>query len=373
MSIQQDAINIATNSLRACYVDKGIIAGPHHFTDYWARDSYFASLGSLAIGDHKIVSEMVALFFDYQRKDGLIPYRIMRGPLSLSKYLGKPNFYTTPKPTYRLRGVGQPVLDGTTLSVLFAALLEKPEYLPKIKLALHYLEAKEKHGLLWDGPMGEWNDAVWKWGNLLYSNIIYWYMYDRLTNWTKDFDPVLSSSLALKTTQIAKSIRERLWNGKYFSDWHDFKRQDYLYPFGNCLAIAWGFTTPSESKSILQECGTLQQNFSLETNSPKYPWWRVDLLQRLVGMADYQNHGILWWQPITSYLAALKQFGDLKSIQEVSNSISQKLVDDNQVSECYERDGRAVQRTIYTSEHPFAWASGMILWSLAYNVVHDKK
>ena len=49
------------------------------------------------------------------------------------------------------------------------------------------------------------------------------------------------------------------------------------------------------------------------------------------------------------------------------------LVDDNQVSECYERDGRAVQRTIYTSEHPFAWASGMILWSLAYNVVHDKK
>ena len=364
MTVLDNAIKIATNSLRACYVDKGIIAGPHHFTDYWARDSYFAALGSLTLGDSKIVSEMVSLFFDYQRSDGLIPYRIMRGPLSLSKYLGKPKYYKNPKPTYNLRGIGQPVLDGTTLTLLFTALLNKSEYLPEIKLALNYLETKEKHGLLWDGPMGEWNDAVWKWGNLLYSNIIYWYMYDRLTSWAKDFDPTLSSSLSSKTNQIAKSIRERLWNGKYFADWHDFKRQDYLYPYGNCLAIAWGFTSPSESKSILKECESLQQNFSLETNSPKYPWWRIDLLQSLIGMADYQNHGILWWQPITSYLAALKQVGDHQKILEVSNSISQKIVNDNLVSECYERDGHALKRTIYTSEHPFAWASGMILWSL---------
>lgn len=373
MSIQDNAIKIATASLRACYLESGIIAGPHHFTDYWARDGYFAALGSLAIGDLTIVEDMLSLFYAHQRKDGLLPYRIMRGPLTLSKYFGKPKFYSSPKPTYKLRGIGQPILDGTTLTLLFTALLKKGSYLPQVKSALNYLESKEKHGLLWDGPMAEWNDAVWKWGNLLYSNIIYWYMYDRLANWAKDIDPIFSASLATKTFQIAASIRSRLWNGKYFADWHDHNRQDYFYPFGNCLAISWGFTTESESRSILKECQGIRSNFSLETNTPKYPWWRVDPLQRLVGMADYQNHGILWWQPITSYLAALKQVGDEDLYQNISQSISEKIVRDNLVSECYERNGSPVKRGIYTSEHPFAWASGMILWSLAYNVVHDKK
>jgi glycogen debranching enzyme len=238
MSIQDQAIKIVTDSLRACYVANGIIAGPHHFTDYWARDGFFAAFGSLAIGDQEIVEEMLSLFFSHQREDGLIPYRIMRGPLSLSKYWGRPKFYPSPKPTYKLRGVGQPILDGTTLSLLFAALLKKEAYLPQIQLALSYLESKEKHGLLWDGPMGEWNDAVWKWGNLLYSNVIYWYMYDRLANWIKTIDPAFSSTLASKATQIATSLRSRLWNGEYFADWHDYRRQDYIYPFGNSLAIA---------------------------------------------------------------------------------------------------------------------------------------
>lgn len=373
MSNRDKATKIATDSLRGCYAENGIIAGPHHFTDYWARDGYFAALGSLAIGDHKIVKKMISLFFSHQRSDGLIPYRIMRGPLSLSKYLGRPKFYPSPKPTYNLRGIGQPILDGTTLTLLFSALLKTKEYLSQIKLALSYLESKEKHGLLWDGPMAEWNDAVWKWGNLLYSNIIYWYMYDRLANWTLTIDPILSATLTAKATQIAASLRSRLWNGKYFADWYDYKRQDYFYPFGNCLAIVWGFTTEVETQSILAECQTVKSNFSLETNNPKYPWWRIDPLQRLVGMADYQNQGILWWQPITSYLAALEKAGDTKNSSIITNSICKKIIADNLVSECYERSGSPFKRRIYTSEHPFAWASGMILWSLAYNTCHDTK
>jgi hypothetical protein len=90
-------------------------------------------------------------------------------------------------------------------------------------------------------------------------------------------------------------------------------------------------------------------------------------------MADYQNHGILWWQPITSYLAALEKAGDTKNSSIIRNSICKKITEDNLVSECYERNGGPVKRTVYTSERPFAWASGMILWSLAYNTNHDKK
>ena len=220
--------------------------------------------------------------------------------------------------------------------------------------------------------MCEWNDAIWKYGNLLYSNIIYWYMYDRLADWTKDSDSTFSTSLSTKATQIASSLRSRLWNGEYFADWHDYKRQDYFYPFGNCLAVAWGLTTSEESKSILRKCLDVKINFSLETNTPKYPWWRVDLLQRLVGMSDYQNHGILWWQPVTAYLAALKKVGDTTDAKIISDSLYKKIIHDNLISECYERGGSPVKRPIYTSEHPFAWASGLILWSMTYNSLHAK-
>ena len=51
------ASDIATYNLHSCYSQFGILAGRHHFTDYWARDGFFASFGSLAIGDQEIVAK----------------------------------------------------------------------------------------------------------------------------------------------------------------------------------------------------------------------------------------------------------------------------------------------------------------------------
>jgi len=283
------AINYAKTSLRACYLKQSIIAGPHHFTDFWARDGYFAALGSMEIGDQEIVEQMVKMFFTFQREDGLIPYRIMRGPITVGKYFGRPKFYEKVKPTYRLRGFGQEILDGSTLSVLFAVKTKQKALLPQIKRTLAYLEKKEKHGLLWDGPMAEWNDAVWKYGNLLYSNLIYWKMYQELSSFVKEIDTKWSKQLAIKQQQLSAALHSRLWNGNYFSDWFDYKRQDYFYPFGNCLAIVWGLTSQKETDLILAQCENLMTTLFLPTNSPKYPFYRIDLLQRLSGMADYQN------------------------------------------------------------------------------------
>ncbi len=372
--INLDSISdLAIHDLRACYTSQGILAGNHHFTDYWARDGFFAAFGSLAIGDKEIAEQMVKFFFSFQRPDGLIPYRIMNGPmLSLSKYLGHPPSYSQPKPTYRLRGIGSLVLDGTTLSILFAALSNQTQLIAQIELGLKFLTNHEVNGLLWDGPMCEWNDAIWKWGNLLYSNIIYWYMYDRLASWQSTHNPSYSRSLIIKRDSIASSLRARLWNGQYFADWHDYKRQDYFYPFGNCLAIVWGLTTPQETTSILSQCHLSQIDFTLETNSPSYPWWRVDFLQRLAGMADYQNHGTLWWQTIAAFVLAAKQSNHLDLATAQLTKIATKVTRDQSIYECYERDGRPVKRTFYSSEHPFAWASGMILWAMTYNNSHAK-
>ena len=362
----KSSIDIAKKELRACYSDEGIIAGVHHFTDYWARDAYFASLGALSINDNVIVNKTVVNFFKYQRSDGLIPYRIMRGPATLGKYLGNPSYYRKPKPTYKLRGLGKEVLDGTTFTVLFSSLLGLKEYTNNIKLALKYLETREKYGLLHDGFMAEWNDTALKSGNLLYSNVIYWYMYECLSLWTKNFDQDWFNKIEVKKQKISLALRERLWTGKYFADWHDYKRQDYFYPFGNCLAIAWGLTNKNESESILKQCLLVKKDFTLETNTPKYPFWRIDPFIQLVGMGNYQNHSKLWWQPMTAYLVALKRMGKESEIEKVENLITTKIDADNKIYECYERTGEPMRQFIFRTEHPFAWSSGMILWALLY-------
>ncbi len=361
----KQVLNRATTALRACYREQGIIAGPHHFTDYWARDGYFAALGSLEIGDQEIVEQMVKMFFSFQREDGLIPYRIMRGPITLGKYFGQPKFYKQARPTYRLRGFGQEILDGTTLSVLFAAKTKQINLIPQIKQALVYLESKERNGLLWDGPMAEWNDAVWKYGYLLYSNLIYWKMYQELSLFVGKIDPQWSEKIEIKQQQMNLNLHSRLWNGRYFADWHDYKRQDYFYPFGNCLAIVWGLTNQEESKSIFAQCENLANDLFLPSNTPKYPFYRIDLLQRLSGMADYQNNGILWWQPVTTYLKALQVAKRSSQAQKLSESITNKILADQEIYECYEKTGQAVRRKLYMAEHPFAWASGMLIWSLS--------
>jgi len=314
------------------------VAGKHHFTDYWARDGFFAAFGALKIGDKEIVDKMVDLFFRHQRKDGLIPYRIMNGPVTIGKYFGKPSFYKIPKPTYKLRGLGAEVLDGTTLTIIFA---DKEKYKAEIKLAINYLRTREKDGLLWDGVMGEWNDCVLKWGNLLYTNLLYWKMFVEL----KD---------DLNAKRVADNIRKILWNGKYFADWKDYKRQDCFYSFGNYLAVAWGLTTREETKSIMTIV-------TRETNVPKYPWWRVDPLQRMLGMADYHNGGVRWWQPVCAYVMALKATGKNKEAEKIIREIENKIVEDGGVWECYEKNGKPVKRLIYRAEQPFAWGAGMIL------------
>ena len=360
------AKKIALQDLRACYEPLGIVAGRHHFTDYWARDGFFAALGSLAVGDQKIVQQMVELFLNYQRDDGLIPYRIMRGPVTIGKYFGKPKFYKTPRPTYRLRNFGPEVLDGTTLCLLLFTKLsfqgwhKTKKYLPQIKKALQFLETKEKHGLLWDGVMAEWNDVTWKWGNLLYSNVIYWKALQELANYYQKIKHPDRQKLENKHQQIAQALRERLWNGEFFADWHDYQRQDYFYSFGNCLAIAWELTNQSETESILAKCETVKIHFTLDTNHPKYPWWRVDLINHLGGVKDYQNKGILWWHPANAYLKALLIAGKKQQASEQVTKMAEEILN-NGIYECYERNGRPVKRLLYQSEKPFAWSAGMIV------------
>ena len=54
----QKSIEIAKLTLRSNYTDAGIVAGKDHFSDVWARDSLFASFGSIALGDTEVVKKI---------------------------------------------------------------------------------------------------------------------------------------------------------------------------------------------------------------------------------------------------------------------------------------------------------------------------
>src|SRR3989344_9245800 len=73
-----NAADIAYRDLQRCYREYGIIAGLNHFNDYWARDSFFASCGSLVMGDFDIVRKNLETFIKFQKSSGHIPRRIDR-------------------------------------------------------------------------------------------------------------------------------------------------------------------------------------------------------------------------------------------------------------------------------------------------------
>lgn len=63
--------DIAISNLRSCYSRFGILAGRHHFTDYWARDGFFAAFrlggGDVSVGGQRIgvfSRQLDAKFFD---------------------------------------------------------------------------------------------------------------------------------------------------------------------------------------------------------------------------------------------------------------------------------------------------------------------
>jgi hypothetical protein len=169
--------------------------------------------------------------------------------------------------------------------------------------------------------------------------------------------------LSEKKDKIAAAIRKRLWNSKFFADWHDFARQDYFYSLGNMLVIAWGFATDKEMASIFAEMEKISVDFTFETNEPKYPWWRIDLGHHLVGMGNYQNKSTLWYQPACAYVAAQAAKGDMDKANRQLSLIYNQVEKSGRVYECFDRNGRPFRTRFYRAEMPFAWAAGMIIWA----------
>lgn len=373
-----DAHDIALFSLHSCVTPLGLVAGTHHFVDLWARDSLFATFGVTAIEDFQITKKTIGTFFRYQQEDGLIPYRILRSPTTIGKYFGKPRYYATPRADTRSHQSGGIVLDGGLMTVVAMG-----EYIRKS----HDLKFLKKHytsllrTLRWymsvfgsdltrEWFQCEWADQVLKVGNVLYTNVLY---YRALVDMSELAFALKDEVTATKYKQYAVNIhfhiQKTFWNGKYFADWHDYKRQDYFSSGSNMLAAIFGIADKKQATSILDYANTHCWNgFTLESNYPRYPWWRIPIQNYICGIPDYCNRGLLWLQPGILYAYALHQQGAKTEAKKILDLISGKIVEFQTVYEVYEKSGNPVNRFAYKSEGPFSWSAGLFLW--AYNKIY---
>jgi glycogen debranching enzyme len=355
----KQSIYIARSSLLSCNTQIGVCAGAHHFVDLWARDSLFATFGLFSKNELREAKTTIETFLRYQRSDGLIPYRILRSKASFAKYFGYPTYLSVPKPNFRSYQSGGIVPDGGLMTIIAAA-----EYMRRSKdkqfITIHKTQLLNSlawytkqfgENLITEWFLCEWADAVLKAGCTLYTNILYW-------------KALGDMGMLTKQKMLGTEIQKQFWTGNYFADWIDWKRQDYLSSHGNLLAIVFGFCTRKQSLSILSHIKKKNDyGWTVDTNAPKYPPWRIPVWNYLVGMGDYHNRGCLWLQSGILYALALEKVGRQKEAAFRLLCIAKQIVRWNGVYEVYERNGSPVNRLFYKSEHPFAWSAGLFVWA----------
>lgn len=374
-SAQSVAYTVAKHALLLCQTSIGIVPGTHHFVDMWGRDSLFASFGATVAGLAQLSKRTIEAFLSFQRSDGLIPYRIMRTKSTIAKYLGHPEYIARPASSFRSHQSGGIIPDGGLMTIIAAgeyiatvgSVSDAKNWYPSLAAAILWYERHFGQGrLIREWFLCEWTDSVLKVGQTLYTNVLY---YKALVV-VADIAKRLHQTSQVETyNTLASSVRgeivRKFWNGKYFSDWVDWRRQDFFATYANMLTILWGVASNVHATSILGFSRAHAVNsFTLETNTPSYPFWRIPLHHHLLGMADYHNTGCLWLQPGILYALALDTIGAKKKSRAFFRIISEKIAAEGVVSEVYDRKtGTPLKRRFYASEQPFAWSAGLYLWA----------
>jgi len=375
----QEALKISKRDLRDLYVGPSIIAGRSHFDDYWARDSFFASWGALAMGDYEKVKENLNFFISFQKKNGLIPRRIDRFYFTrFLKYFLRiriPRFRI--KPIYNGRFF-QPNIDPNSIFVITAekyitATNDKKwlsENISCINNALIWLKYQDKDGdfLVEEGALSNWMDTVKKFhkmGKTFYSNVLTWKALEVGERLNKIIGYEFPEEVAAWKKLLKFKIMDSFWNGRYFSDWiYRGDRFDYFSTDSNMLAIILGFP---EKKQSLQILATMADFFGREplpppVNYPSYPRQYLALRHALSGLPGYHNaYGRWLWVAALSALAHRTFSKETRVLQEFG-VISDWIVAHRKVFEVYNPDGTPYHRRFWKSESPFAWNAGIFIW-----------
>jgi len=365
------ALEIATTNLRMCYTRKGIYAGMHHFRNYWARDSCFASFGCLKIKDYDIVKKNLEMYLKKMIKSGQVPFRI--GPHIPLNYLGIiTKFrarYTNDKSTMRSVDQNSLVIISayeyikTTKDKKF--LKKHIEKLEKIML-WNFRNDFNKDLLVEEHDYCNWADSMKKKGTVLYTNVCHCHALKCLSELYKmlKIKDMEKNYLDLHK-KVKDKINSEFWSGEHYFDWFDRqKHYSYFSTDGNMLAILWDIADKEQAKKIEEAAHIFDINdIPSQCVHPDYTKNLVSPFIRFIGIPDYHN-GMSWlWLGCINALAKekLKMHKDAK---DLVMKMAEIIVKHGYVYEVYEQTGDPIKRALYHAEYPFAWSSGLFIYSV---------
>ncbi len=366
------AYDMALANLRERYSDLGIQAGKNHFSDIWARDSLFASLGALSIGDHAVVRKNLKTILSHVHKDGQVPLRIGQKHFLLKLLFG---WKGRSEPRFKEdKGVSIPT-DSNSLLIIIA---EKymSETKKKTFIRNHFMKFKKvvdwnftmdhnKDLLMEEGHYAGWADSLKKRGTVLYTNVLH---YEAVHSFAKICEALNKKREKERYFQLSEKIKSKIndffWNGEYYNDWiGKTKHHTYFSTDGNVMAILFGIADKNRAVQI-QKCIAkfgLDHGFTTGTNYPKYKFKHIYPFFFPLRMNDYHN-GLQWlWLGCVD--AVTKNMTGMKTeAKELLTGVAKKIIEFKGVYEVYHL-GKPLERFFYKSEQGFAWSSGLFVWA----------
>ena len=363
--------DIAKHDLKALYQEEGIYAGPNQFSDYWARDALFATLGANSIGDYDISKKQLELFIKYQNIDGQIPMRVGDYDITL-KLLGI-NINQGQRPRYEQDKLFSNPRDQNCLFVIAAEdyivksgdIQFARENFHNFENAITWLASKDDSNnfLIDEGEYAGWTDSVKKNGEVLYTNVCYYRSLKAMSNIAHIVENEPEAQLYdLWARLVHKRINDNFWlDDGYYADWiHDGTTYTYFSTDGNVLAILWGVADEQKAKSILSyaESNKISEGFGVKTTYPEYKTALISPVNIFAGIPDYHTE-MRWLWVSCFYAKALNENGFENRATDELAEINAGIEKQGEVYEVYDSDGEPINRLFYKAEHPFAWSSGV--------------
>lgn len=334
-------------ALRAQYALRGVYAGASHFRDVWARDAFFASFGSVSIGDVAHAQDTVQFFLDYMRPDGLIPIRIgakdqVLNYLKLSFRFG---------PVYTQDKGSNPAVDPNLLLLILVEAVERAGgerfNRAELKRVADWVTVNlARDGLLHQGPYADWEDSIKTRGPRLYTSVC-------LARALRAASTLLKDRSYLQRAKRVEDVVQSWWRTSYFTDGPVENR---MMTAGNLLAIIWGIATKAQAQAILKRLARRTTTcppsgyFRPSASSVYTPFF-------LIGLADY--HASMEWGWLAPLETLAYEAVGLKSEAARRRRMFDALVHRHgSVCEVYELD-KPINRRVYKSERNFAWAIGL--------------
>lgn len=371
----KEAYRIAKRDLRRCYSDEGILAGLKRFDDYWARDSFFASLGSCSLGDFDIVKKNLLLFLKYQKGNGQLPRRIDRYIVGL-KYLGLKIRRKELSPRYTTSLLYCYSVDQNSLFIIslldYVKASRDKDFLgrnyenAKKAIDWNFSNDRERDLLIEEGFFANWEDTVFWRGKLLYTNVLHYWALKSFAELAKIAEKKDYKKYTDTAEKVKKKINEQFWNGEYYEKRYGNKT-GYFCIAENMLAIVSGIADSKKARKIMEYMRKkgLESEIPLQSTYPKYPFWRNSPARIITLSTGYHNtYGWVWVSCLD--ILAKHRIGLKKEAMAKFIKLCNKINEFDGVYEVYS-NGRPVKGIFLMSDCPFAWSAGMVIYT--YNAL----